>query len=564
LAAAAICAALVSLLVGLPALRIHGLMLAVTTLGFALAAQRWLFDQSWMLGAGVTPRRPALGGLPLDTGKRYYYVGLATLVVGLWLARNIWRGGLGRRLRAVRDNPDAARAFTIPTTTVKLQAFMLAGAVAGLGGAVYGHSLSLLAPSGFPVDLSINAAAATVIGGIGALVGPVIGAFYIIGIPQFIPLDSAGLAATSVGWLLLILQVPGGITQGLRRVRDGVVDHLARRAGLDPDRERDVVAAGGTAPFRLPAGLAMATDGSQRDAGTVLVAERLSKHYGGVQAVDDVSLAINGGETVGLIGPNGAGKTTCFELLSGFTRPDAGSVTFKGLDLTRMAPERRGRLGLIRSFQDAALFPTLTVAESLMLAMERVDPTRVGPALVGATAGERRKLTRAYELAGIMGLYGYRSTQVRELSTGTRRITELACLVALEPEVLLLDEPTSGIAQRETEALAAVLSRLKAELDLTLVIIEHDMPLIMGLSDRIVAMQSGRVLAVGTPAEIRADPLVISSYLGGDVDKINRGGMNALSSNGHCGATTRHGAACSRSSGVDGLCAQHRQMVTTS
>jgi ABC-type branched-subunit amino acid transport system ATPase component len=115
-----------------------------------------------------------------------------------------------------------------------------------------------------------------------------------------------------------------------------------------------------------------------------------------------------------------------------------------------------------------------------------------------------------------MGLYGYRNTQIRELSTGTRRIAELACLVALEPELLLLDEPTSGIAQRESEALAGVLASMKAELGLTLVIIEHDMPLIMGVSDRIIAMQNGRVVAEGTPAEIQADPVVISSYLGGD------------------------------------------------
>ena len=516
LAAAAAAAAVVSLVIGLPALRIHGLMLAVTTLGFALAAQSWLFGQRWMLGAGVTPRRPVLAGTPLATGKRYYYVGVAVLVVGLWIARNIWRGGLGRRLRAIRDNPDAARAFTVPATAVKLQAFVLAGALAGLGGAVYGHSLALAAPSGFPVELSINVAAATVVGGIGSLAGPLLGAFYIIGIPQFVPLDNAGLAATSLGWLLLVLQVPGGLTQALRRGRDGVVDALARRAGLDPVAERAAVTAGGPVAFRVPARPPRPVGVRRSDGDAVLVADGISKRFGGLQAVDRVSFAVMDGETLGLIGPNGAGKTTCFELLSGFTRPDAGRVTFKGRDITQMSPEARGRQGLIRSFQDAALFPTMTIIEALMLALERTEPTRVVPSVLGATGAERRKLSRAYELAALMGLYGYRNTQIRALSTGTRRIAELACLVALEPDLLLLDEPTSGIAQRETEALAVLLGKIKAELELTLVIIEHDMPLIMGIADRIVAMQSGRVVASGPPAAIRADPSVISSYLGGE------------------------------------------------
>jgi ABC-type branched-subunit amino acid transport system ATPase component/ABC-type branched-subunit amino acid transport system permease subunit len=564
LVAAAATAALVSLVVGLPALRIHGLMLAVTTLGFALAAQDWLFNQSWMLGTGVSPRRPVVAGMSLNTGKRYYYFSLVVLLVGLWAARNIWRAGLGRRLRAVRDNVDAARAFTIPATAVKLQAFVLAGALAGLGGAVYGHSLSQLASSGFPVDLSINAAAATVIGGIGVLVGPLLGTLYIIGVPQFLPLDNAELAATSLGWLVLILQLPGGLAQGMARARDAVVDRLVRRAGLDPAAERAARPAA-PAPFRVPPRSVSAAT-AVPPGEEILAASGLTKTFGGLMAVDDVSFSVRAGEILGLIGPNGAGKTTCFELLSGFTRADRGAVTFKGRDITRLTPEERGRIGLIRSFQDAALFPTLTVIDTLMLALERIDPTRVLPALLGALGPDRRKLARAYELAGMMGLYGYRNAQIRELSTGTRRIVELACLTALEPEILLLDEPTSGIAQRETEALEGVLRRIQSELGLTLVLIEHDMPLIMSLSDRIIAMESGRVLAEGSPEDIRANPLVISSYLGGDVTAIERSGAGRSRSqssrvgvSGACAATTRAGHRCSRPAGADGLCPQHRR-----
>ena len=522
LLAAAAAAALVSLVIGLPALRIRGPMLAVTTLGFALAAQAWLFGQSWMLGRGVHPAAPKLLGITFDTGKKYYFFALAVFLLGLWIARNVWVGGLGRCLRAVRDNEEAARSFTVGAVGRKLQGFVVAGLLAGLGGAVYGHALSLLAATSFPVDSSINAAAATVVGGIGALIGPLLGAFYIFGIPRFLPLDNAGLAATSLGWLLIILQLPGGIAQGLRPLRDRVVDAVARWAGLDPEVER-TVRRGAAAAMVAGTPLPRRHRAAEVD-GTVLAASHLVKRYGGLTAVNDVTLAIRARETVGLIGPNGAGKTTLFELLSGFSAPDSGAVVFDGADVTGLTPEARGRLGLIRSFQDAALFPTLTVLDTAMLAMERSDPSRFLPSVTGMIRPERRKAARAYELVGTMGLYHYRDTQIRELSTGTRRIAELCCLIALEPSVLLLDEPSSGIAQRETEALGALLQRIKADLDLTLVVIEHDIPLLMEISDRLIAMESGAVLLTGPPDAVRTDPRVVASYLGGDVTAIERSG----------------------------------------
>jgi len=247
-----------------------------------------------------------------------------------------------------------------------------------------------------------------------------------------------------------------------------------------------------------------------------------------VRAVDGVSFEMQAGEILGLIGPNGAGKTTLFELIGGFTRPDAGRVVFAGTDVSKMGPEGRGRLGLIRSFQDASLFPTLTVLDTVMLALERAEPTRLAPALAGLGAADRRKEARARELIGSMGLHAFRNKQIAALSTGTRRITELACLVALEPTLLLLDEPASGIAQRETEALGDLLARLKDALDLTLIVIEHDIPMVMRLSDRIIAMESGSLIADGTPQQIRDDPLVIQSYLGGDLRAIERSGAAAL------------------------------------
>ncbi len=520
---AGLASAAVSVLIGVPALRIKGLLLTVTTLSFALVVPGFLLQQDFLFGSGKDPGRPTFRGFVFESGRSYYYIGLATVLISLLIARNVRSGGLGRRLVAVRDNEDAARSFTVPASAVKLQGFALAGFIAGLGGAMYGHSLSQVGATSFPTQQSIDVVVIAVIGGIGLLTGPLLGALVVEG-ATYLPLDSAGLAATALGQLLIIMYLPGGLGSLVAPVRDRVAGLLARRAGVDV--EAAYSAERGFADNRSGSGVRPVLEAPQRrrtaGSGALLEVTGLRKSFGGVRAVRGVNLQVREGETLGLIGPNGAGKTTTFELLAGFTRPDEGHVRYGGRDITSLGPEARGRMGLIRSFQDAALFPTLTVLECVQLSLERVDPTRLAASLLGLRGQERRKLRKAEDLVAWMGLERYRGSQIQELSTGTRRIAEIACLVALQPHLLLLDEPSSGVAQKETEALGALLVRLKAELGLTLIIIEHDIPLIMGLSDRIVCMADGEVIAQGTPAEVRHDPAVVEAYLGGSIAAIER------------------------------------------
>ncbi len=558
LSVAGLAAAAVSLVIGLPALRIRGFMLAVTTLAFAVATHAWLLQQPWMLGGGRDPGRPILGTLALDTGKGYYFFALVCLAIAMWLYRNIRASGFGRSLVALRDNEDGARAFTIPVTLRKVQVFAVAGFLAGLGGAVYGHSLAAISFQVFGPRQNITVVAMAVIGGIGILAGPLLGALYILAIPAFLPLDSAGLAATALGWLIFILYFPGGVAQVIRPLRDRTVRWLAARGerpqrvgrirdprGMDWSRPPGMASgagAGGETDEKATEEASSDTDlfghavvaekrkeerTKEDGAGSILEVEGMHKSFGGVQAVDDVTFSVAMGETLGLIGPNGAGKTTLFELISGFTRPDAGKTVLTGRDVSAYTPEQRGHLGLIRSFQDAALFPTMTVLDTALLATERSRPTHLFPALLGARRTERARLERAREMISFLGLDAFRHKQIGELSTGTRRITELMCILALEPSLILLDEPSSGIAQRETEALGGLLRRLKDHLDATLIIIEHDMPLVMGLSGRVIAMESGRVIAEGTPEEVSSDPQVIESYLGSSPEAIERSDVAA-------------------------------------
>ena len=523
---AGVAGALASLIIGLPALRIKGLFLAVTTLSFALLLPAYLLPKSFVFGVGLDPGRPILGGNALLSDRQYYWFVLPVLALAVLVAWNIGRGGFGKLMIAVRDNEDAARSFTIRAASVKIQGFLLAGFLAGVGGAVYGHSLAYVNNTSFPTVSSIQLVVMAVIGGLSLLSGPILGAIFVIGLPAFLPLDSAGFAATAFGQLLLIMYLPKGLGALAEPLRDKIVKAIGRRAGLDVDAIYSEVAtaAGSTGQGRSRI-LPVAPVEQLRPRGTVLLDVRnLEKSFGGVRAVRGVSFDVRSGETLGLIGPNGAGKTTTFELLGGFTKADAGSVVFEGRDITTLGPESRGQLGLIRSFQDAALFPTLTVEETVRLSLERTYPTSFFGSVLGLPGSARAKASLTNDLMDFMGLGGYRSSQIQELSTGTRRITEIACLVALRPTLLLLDEPSSGVAQRETEALAGLLAELRHELSLTLVIIEHDIPMIMGLADRIVAMADGEIIAYGTPEEVRHDPAVVEAYLGGNVEAIERSG----------------------------------------
>jgi branched-chain amino acid transport system ATP-binding protein len=247
-----------------------------------------------------------------------------------------------------------------------------------------------------------------------------------------------------------------------------------------------------------------------------------------VKALQGVDLRVDAGEVVGVIGANGAGKTTLFDCLSGIT-PCSGTVLLDGVDVSGAPVHERARAGLGRSFQDARLFHSMTVLDTLRTASERhrsSGSSVIGTLLGGRAAreGEADATKRAEELVETFGLGGYRDKLVGELSTGTRRIIDLACLLIQRPKVVLLDEPSSGIAQRETEALAPLLLRVRDELGCGLVLIEHDMPLVLSLATRLYALETGRVIAEGTPEDVVRDRAVVRSYLGDDPAAINRSG----------------------------------------
>jgi ABC-type branched-subunit amino acid transport system ATPase component len=276
---------------------------------------------------------------------------------------------------------------------------------------------------------------------------------------------------------------------------------------------------------------ALARRGELAERPTVLSVDGLVKKFGGIVAVNDVTFNLRQGEILGLIGPNGAGKTTIVDLISGLLPADGGSVHLLDQDVSRWGPHRRAARGLGRSFQDARIFASLTVAENIAIGLERHIEVRDHlSSLLYLPAMQDSEADVAFtvnELIDLLNLHAFRDKFVSELSTGSRRIVDLAMSIAHDPSVLILDEPSSGIAQRETEALGPLLLSIKAETGCSMLVIEHDMPLITSISDEILALDLGAVVTRGTPDEVLNDPHVIESYLGTGGVAAQRSGVVA-------------------------------------
>ena len=508
--------AAVMVVIGLPALRVRGLTLAVTTLGLAVVASEWLFRTKWFTGSTtnfVTLDRPIapVRGIELSRMLPVYWTCLATLVVVALLATAVRRSTPGRLMIAVRDDERASAAYGVTPTTIKLTALALSGCFAGMAGVLWANAWQSVSPLQFPPELSMALLTIPVIGGVGSVAGAIAAAVlvyfptlfwstYIVRLLGDSAVVGAFLFISGSSTVSVVLLFPTGLAGATQRVWEWFLERIDRQL---KDRAPEVVG------------------------GPVLAAEQVEVHFGGIRALQGAAIEVSSGEIVGLIGPNGAGKSTLINVLSGALRADKGTVTLLGEDVTSFAPEMRAARGLGRSFQAANLFPGLTVRETVQAmlgARARIGVFSSAIRAPWARRAERRIANEADELVKRMGLSRWADTLTADLSTGTRRICDLAVQVAGKARVLLLDEPTAGVAQREAEAFGPLLRRVRDDLDCAIVIVEHDMPLLMGLCDRVYAMVEGQVIAEGTPEQIRDDPRVIASYLGTDEAAIARSG----------------------------------------
>ncbi len=521
--------ATVAVVVGLPALRVRGLFLAVTTLGFAVAAQGWLLPHRRFLGDATSAFIPrgTLGPIDLASQRTFYYLTAITLALVLFAVHRLRSSGVGRTILAVRENERSAEAMTISAVRTKLLAFGLAGGLAALAGALFAGLQVQFQPADFTPAESLRVLAMTIIGGAGSISGAVIGAVFVLGIPAIVgDTLTVRLLTGGIGLLAILLIEPGGLLELFRKAAANV----ARRVGVTTD----------AAVIDAPAEPIDVAVVNRSDAAAAVVREKetlaepaevvldvvdLEVRFGGLVAVDHVDLQARRGEVVGLIGTNGAGKTTLLNAVQGFVDASAGTITFDGMRLDDLPPHERSRRGIGRVFQDARLYPELTVREAIAVALEAGERSEVVPSalwLPPSRLAEWRKDQRTSELVDLLDLGAIADRHLAELSTGSRRVVEFACLLAVDARLLLLDEPMAGVAHHETQRFISLIEQTQRELDATILIIEHDMSVIMSISDRVYCMAAGEVIAEGVPDDVRSDPGVIAAYLGGSAPATAR------------------------------------------
>jgi branched-chain amino acid transport system ATP-binding protein len=491
---------LTALLVGGLVLRKRGVYLAMLTL-----AMSQVFYYAALMWTPVTGGTDGLGNLPVlylsePLGWRLskrpmtrYYVVAAIIFVAMLVIRHILASPLGRAMRAVKANERRAAACGYDTRRVKLAAFAVSGLFSGLAGALLTLVLEFVPIENIHWPMSGTVLIMALFGGTGTLLGPFVGAGVFIWMRDFL---SKHLEYWEVfvggAFVLIVLFLPDGIVGSINRL-------IARR------RPGPAAAVEGHVPE--PARLMRSPTPGPGD-GPLLESQGLMKVFGGLTAVNGVDFRVRRGELRSVIGPNGAGKTTFFNLLTGVLPPSQGRILFKGRDITNLPAHAVSRLGIARSYQVTNIFGDLSVFENVRIAAQsRVTHYRCWGSAERLTEVNRR----AEEILHLLGLGAKRHLRGAELSHGEQRYLEIGIALATEPDFLLLDEPTAGMSPEETQRTAAFVRTLAGQV--TIVLVEHDMEVVMGISDRITVLNYGEVLAEGTPAEIRDNADVRRVYL---------------------------------------------------
>ncbi|HWH31268.1 MAG TPA: branched-chain amino acid ABC transporter ATP-binding protein/permease, partial [Egibacteraceae bacterium] len=513
---AALVGAAAAFLVGLPALRLRGLYLAITTIGFAVAMEQAVFRLPWVSGgsAGVSLPRPAAGAFVFTRNPDYLALVLV-FVLGFWLLDgNITRSKLGRAFQGLRENEQVAQAYGVDVSRYKLLAFVISGALAGVSGALYGHLLLFVESRNFSFLFSLTLVTFVVVGGLGSRVGVVVAAALFGIVPRMLTVfEGWDLVIGSALLVFTMARHPTGFAGALREAREKkAAEHARAVQGGGPAAEGAVPAFTHAAGARLAA-----ADAGSAGREVVLAVRDVRVRFGGLVAVDGAGLEVPKGRIVGLIGPNGAGKTTLFNAISGFVAAESGSVSLRGRELAGLPPHERALLGLGRTFQTAGLARGLSLLDNVMLAQHRLLGYATAPALLrtgGVARAERDLEARSREVVAALGMTAHADLPLKHLSGGQQRIAELACALVTDPEVLLLDEPSAGMAPAAVEQLAERLRELRDDLGRTVLLIEHHIPLVMDVCDEVVVLNLGQVLAAGGPDEVVRDQAVLDAYLG--------------------------------------------------
>lgn len=512
LIAAIFVGAAIGILVGLPALRLRSYYLALVTLGLAIITpqllQEWKGLTGGFAGIGTVPR-PSFFGHTLSADEYYYFVCSLCILV-LWLTCNLLRSRWRLAFIAVRDDEIAASACAVPIYKVKLTAFLFASATAGLGGGLYASYLGFISPETFRFELTLGFLVAVIVGGPMSPAGPLLGSVGTAIGPVVLHLVR-DYKEVIYGVMLIItpIQMPDGFIGFFNRTHKEPVIRAfqswkarrATRGGTPVPQAAD--------PVDIP-------PAPSHNEGPILSITRLTKSFGGVRAVDGVTLEFKAGAIYGLIGPNGSGKTTLVNVVSGTYAPDSGAVRLRGEPLmARPAMVVAGR-GIGRTFQTPRIFSHLTVTENTMVSFfagGRASLLEILLNLPRARRERREHQKLAEELVRVVGLHAKRNMRASDLTLAEQRFLEIARALALHPVVLLLDEPAAGLSPVELEDFKATVRGLRSA-GYAILLVDHHADMMFELADDVTVLNYGQVIASGGPDDVRNTPAVIEAYLG--------------------------------------------------
>jgi branched-chain amino acid transport system permease protein len=514
-------AAFFGILLGIPTLKLSGHYLAMATIGFGIILQLILVNAIWLTnGSDGIPKIPSpwIGSFELKDPGTIFYVAAVSLVFLTWGAIHLKDSRVGRAFMAIRENEMAAGTAGVDTTYYKIMAFSLSAGYAGFGGWLFAHSGShYISPDTFSFEQSVIMLVMAVLGGNGSAIGSIVGAILLTLLPEVLRfLKDSYMMVYAAGIVLIMIFMPSGIAGLVKNLR---VSARLREWWRDGSTAARQVAAA-TSTLKSPDAALPATFSNCSGSNEVLLTVKgLAKYFGGLRAVDGVDMEVRRGMIHALIGPNGSGKTTILNMLSGLYVPTAGEILLEGRAISGQKSHRITSRGMARTFQNIRLFGELSVLENVLIGQH--GHTRSGlltsvlqpPSQRAEEAGMRKK---ALEMLAFVGLKGKEFDQANSLPYGQQRLLELARALASDPKLLLLDEPAAGLNAAETDALVELLFQI-CDRGITILLVEHDMSLVMNVSDHITVLNFGKKIAEGSAEEVEHNQEVIDAYLGREV-----------------------------------------------